>query len=143
MGLGFPHAEPMPQRFAKPGIPFRMAGDRECWFISTRKTKFKRPICVNLLGANSLEKPHQTASGMVSIFSKEFPLQHPATSWPFPFRLSGSKRGWDYLRLACAAGGDGDAGGMDSRTASDGFSPGCVNHLLYRSRKQDPKRGTI
>ena len=47
------------------------------------------------------------------------------------------------LWLGCVAGGDGDGGGMDSRTASDGFSPGYVKHLLYRSRKQDPKSGTI
>ena len=52
-----------------------------------------------------------------------------------------SKRGWDYLRLGCAAGGGGNDGEMDSRTASGGFSPGFVNHLLYRSRKQSPKKG--
>ncbi len=54
-----------------------------------------------------------------------------------------SKCGWDYLRLGCAAGEDDDDGGMDSWTASDGFSTGNVNHLLYRSRKQNPKNGTI
>ena len=42
--------------------------------------------------------------------------------------------GWVALRAE---------GGMDSRTASGGFSLGYFNHPLYRSRKQDPDRGTI
>ncbi len=40
--------------------------------LLSRKAKFKMPICANLLGANFLEKSHQTASGMASIFSKSF-----------------------------------------------------------------------